>query len=362
MTEDAAGVDLPADVRRTTGRIRVGAVLALLYAALIVAYVARDATAIGSSAADGDVRSGAVVLTATGETGGAAGMRTIASVITGRRPKLHISLGELAAPGTPGDPGWCDAEAALGNGTPLVLTVGGDEATVTPDVSAATARCAPVPDGAVGTVPARYRLDLDGLVRVVVISPNVPIAGAPQDFRAGGEGSAWLAGQVSEARSQGIPWIVVALPAPCLNAGALPCAYGEDLLNLLVAQRVDVVLQGGEHGYQRTGPIATGPGCLWVRVDAIQAACAPRAGAVRGSEQGAGTIFVTAGAVSTLDDVVESDPGAKAMAAVMGANRQPTRGIVSLRVTGKDVTVEFVPVPGTGDFEDRAVVTSVGRE
>ena len=48
---------------------------------------------------------------------------------------------------------------------------------------------------------------------------------------------------------------------PCLTIGVYACPAGADVTNLLVSKKVDLVLNGHEHMYQRTKQLALGTGC-----------------------------------------------------------------------------------------------------
>ena len=48
---------------------------------------------------------------------------------------------------------------------------------------------------------------------------------------------------------------------PCITVGMYACDPGSDLFNLLVSKKVDLVLSGHEHTYQRSHQLAQGAGC-----------------------------------------------------------------------------------------------------
>ena len=58
---------------------------------------------------------------------------------------------------------------------------------------------------------------------------------------------------------------------PCLSAGQYGCVEGSALMNLLVNEKVDLVLHGHEHTYQRGKQLATDPTtCPSISADGIQ--------------------------------------------------------------------------------------------
>ena len=82
----------------------------------------------------------------------------------------------------------------------------------------------------------------------------------------------WLKARIDEAKAQGL-WTVVATHKVCITMGSLSCEIGANLLNVLIGRKVDLVLQGHDHGYQRSKELALGTGCTAVSANAYNAAC-----------------------------------------------------------------------------------------
>ncbi len=68
-----------------------------------------------------------------------------------------------------------------------------------------------------------------------------------------------------------------------------------DYFNLLVAKRVDLVLQGHEHNYQRSKQLRHGPGCTVVPTGTTNAACIADDGADGEYAAGEGPVLVIDG-------------------------------------------------------------------
>jgi PKD domain len=62
----------------------------------------------------------------------------------------------------------------------------------------------------------------------------------------------WVNATISSARASGIPWIIVGMHKPCISAGKENCSIGPDIFNLLISQRVDLILEGNDHAYERS--------------------------------------------------------------------------------------------------------------
>ena len=97
---------------------------------------------------------------------------------------------------------------------------------------------------------------------------------------------------IDDARADGVPWVVVGMHYPCLSIGVYGCGVGTDLMNLLVEKRVDLVLSGHEHGYQRTKQCSRA-GLQHVPTATTDTDCIVDAG--DSMVAGRGTVFATVG-------------------------------------------------------------------
>ncbi len=67
----------------------------------------------------------------------------------------------------------------------------------------------------------------------------------------------WVSNTIDNARtSSTIKWVVVGMHKVCISAGDQTCNIGPDLLNLMISKRVDLVLEGHDHSYQRSKQLA----------------------------------------------------------------------------------------------------------
>ena len=69
----------------------------------------------------------------------------------------------------------------------------------------------------------------------------------------------WTANAIDNARQAGTKWVIVGMHKPCISAGEENCIVGSDLFNLLVSKKVDLVLEGHDHSYQRSKQLALNP-------------------------------------------------------------------------------------------------------
>src|SRR2546426_4254958 len=67
----------------------------------------------------------------------------------------------------------------------------------------------------------------------------------------------WVSNTIDNARtSSTIKWVVVGMHKVCISAGDQSCNIGPDLLNLMISKKVDLVLEGHDHSYQRSKQLA----------------------------------------------------------------------------------------------------------
>jgi Calcineurin-like phosphoesterase len=107
----------------------------------------------------------------------------------------------------------------------------------------------------VGDYGKQYYFDYpqDGTpsTRFIMITPGVK-GTLNIDYTRNGEGYAFTKNAIDDARERGIKWIVIGMHKNCISAGAKPCEAGTDLMNLLIQEKVDLILQGHDHNYQRS--------------------------------------------------------------------------------------------------------------
>ena len=125
--------------------------------------------------------------------------------------------------------------------------------------------------------------------------------------------------------------------------GVYTCEIGADFTNMLISKRVDLVLHGHEHLYQRTHQLGTAPGCSALTPDAYVGACV--ADGDNDRFQGRGTTFVTAGTggITCECDVNPSDAEAPGLCVVvLGLTPTPTWGSLDVRVESDQLIGSFL--------------------
>ncbi|MBA3798878.1 MAG: PKD domain-containing protein [Geodermatophilaceae bacterium] len=159
----------------------------------------------------------------------------------------------------------------------------------------------------------------------------------------------WTAAAIDGARADGVPWVVVGMHKPCFSLGQYTCEIGTGLINMLVSKKVDLVLHGHEHLYQRTHQLGHGPGCAALAADTVVPACIKDADATMNQD---GTVFATVGTGGRpLRPVTETDSERGYFAAYSGQNVAPAFGILDVRATADSLQGRFLPTVA-GAFTD----------
>ena len=179
----------------------------------------------------------------------------------------------------PSDAAWCDyVKARVGSTFPFEIVTGnheegsasspgpngyvGNHAACLPDYFAAQ----PVIPGS-PAYPANYYFDYpqnNPIMRVIMISANLKYDGVQYNFNRSEQiNYNALAARIDEAKQVGM-WVVVGTHKDCLTVGDKSCEIGADLMNLLIEKKVDLVLEGHDHNYQRSKQIALGTSCASV--------------------------------------------------------------------------------------------------
>lgn len=306
---------------------------------------------------------GPVHFTAAGDFGTTSNTFSVLNAIGASDPDLHLALGDLSYSTTMTEEAWCDlVTTRVGAGFPFELIAGNHESDGDNGSINNFSACLPnqLP-GAVGTYGRQYYVDVpavDPLVRYVMISPALEFTEGFWSYPAGSARYNWTSAAIDGARTAGIPWVVVGMHKPCLSLGIYSCEPGADLLNLLLTKKVDVVLSGHEHAYQRTHQLRNGGACPTLTPGTFTAACV--ADSDTSMAKGAGTVFATVGTGGTpLRDVNAADSEIGYFATSSGLNSNPTWGVLDFVATPTSLTASFDRAAG-GTFTDAFSITTGG--
>ena len=193
------------------------------------------------------------------------------------------------------------------------------------------------------------------IARFIMISPNLPFPDGTTSYTAGSARYVWTANAIDGARTASIPWVVVGMHKPCITVGQYTCEPGPDLFNLLVSKKVDLVLSGHEHTYQRSHQIAHGTGCTTVVPASYDADCVEDSDSA--FTQGAGSVFAVVGTGGiNLYNVNAADAEAPYFASTAGLNKTAVWGSLDVSATDDSLQASFVRAAGA-TFSDSFTIT-----
>jgi Calcineurin-like phosphoesterase len=313
------------------------------------------------------VASGASTVAAVGDIGIEHAGRATLEAMGQARPDVDIALGDFSYAGPASEGEFCElTRSKVGPDVPFEIVSGNHEEDPGEDGSLTSyADCLPDRLGAVGEYGRQYYFDLGRLARFIMISPDLTIDGVHYYYGRNDDGTdnenlVWLREAIDDARASGIRWVVVGMHKPCISVGEYYCDVYQDLFSTLIEERVDLVLSGHDHTYQRTKQLAApGDGCRAVIVDHFDPDCVVDAG--DSYEKGKGSAFVISGAGGAeLYPVHANDPERGYFVAAMGRNTKGNRhGFSSLTISPRRLAVRFVgSTPGS--FEDRFEIRDRG--
>jgi PKD repeat protein len=298
---------------------------------------------------------GSVRFTASGDYSTTGNSMSVFSAIGAIKPDLHLALGDLSYSTSLTEQDWCDiVTARVGAGFPFELIAGNHESNGLNGSINNFSACLPnqLP-GAVGTYGRQYYVDVPAsapLVRYIMVSPALDFPDGTWSYAEGTPRYNWTAAAVDGARTAGVPWVVVGMHKPCLSMGAYTCDPGAGFINMLINKRVDLVLSGHEHLYQRSHQIATSGACAAIVPGSFSAGCIADSDATM--TKGAGTVFATVGTGGTpFRDINTADTEAGYFAAYSALNANPTWGSLDVTATATQLTANFARAAG-GSFTD----------
>ncbi|MCU1440494.1 MAG: hypothetical protein JWP85_1491 [Rhodoglobus sp.] len=276
---------------------------------------------------------------------------------------LHLALGDLSYSTTGNEQTWCDlVTTRVGAGFPFELVSGNHESNGENGNINDFSACLPnqLP-GLIGTYGRQYYVDVPAgapLVRYIMISPALTFPDGTWSYAAGTPRYNWTAAAIDGARSSNIPWVVVGMHKPCLSMGAYNCDPGSALINLLVSKKVDLVLHGHEHLYQRTHQLSQSGACSTIVPGTFTAACIADSDGTM--VKGAGTVFATVGTGGVpFRDINTSDTEAGYFAKYSALNANPTWGSLDVTVTATELSASFARASG-GTFTDTFSIGPAG--
>ena len=300
--------------------------------------------------------SGSFTFAAAGDFGTTSRATASLATLNASGTDFFLALGDLDYNETPTDEAWCDWVKAglpnLGATYPFEIVAGNHE-----DQNGADgyimnhAACLPDRLGSTLGVEqdygAEYYFDYPTdapLMRVFMISPDLTVENVTYGYGMNDVHYRWLSDSIDAARAEGIRWIVVGMHYPCISASNNGCPIGQPLFNLLLQKRVDLILGGHHHNYQRSKQLALTPGtCPSFVLGEFDQDCVAASGAGV-MDKGAGSVVQVVGTFGRSGSSIKpDDPELPYFASVAGAGN----GIMVYTVTPDRMDAAFVPSVGS---------------
>lgn len=281
-----------------------------------------------------------VVVTFAGDYGATADTQNVLQKINDLHPDFHLALGDLSY-GQLHEKEWCGFVRNYVPNTPFLLLTGNHESQGRDGDIDNFAKCLPYnyKSAFTGEYPHEYYFDTPGktpLARFILISPDITFKNNIRyDYNKGTTHAKWLQAAIDDARKQNIKWVIVGMHKVCMTAEKKSCEVGTDLIKQIIDNKVDVVMAGHVHAYERSYQLKCAaensfdPACVANNTDTLK--------------QGDGTIFITQGtggiAVRRLNP---QDPEMPYFAKSYDENSGEIHGLGKLTITDKELHHEFI--------------------
>ncbi len=291
---------------------------------------------------------------AAGDFGFTASADLVLRKIGESKTDFTLALGDLGYGGNGTEPAWCDfVHQRVGDAYPFQIVAGNHDDGSRDGNILEYKKCLPDKLSATGDYGTAYYFDHAGLARFIMIAPDIDTHGAT--YAKDSPYYNWLASAIDTARADNVTWVILGMHKNCINIESKSCEIGEDLLNLAVEKKVDVVLQGHQHGYSRSKQLGLSSSCPAVRANSVTPSCVVGEGNTLIKD--AGSIIVTAGTGGVdLRDINLADSEIGYFETWNGRNVGNSHGFSKFSVSSTELKGEFVPV--NGGFVDTFTVAA----
>jgi hypothetical protein len=329
----------------------------LLGTALVLANVYFLATSRQSQA----TAATSVSLGFAGDTGGNTVTGKVIDAARNAGAAAMFNLGDMSYSQITPESSWCSFVKSHAGTMPYEFVSGNHEDDGPDGLWSRFASCLPDQLGSVGNYAQQFYTDYPAagpLVRVIMASPKLTYAGSGLDwsYKSGTQGYKFVSSAIDSAHAAGIPFVVVGMHMYCLSMVNFPCAASPDLMNLLVAKKVDLYLQAHDHAYARSYPLALKGSCTAIPVSSFNPDCVADTNPTGQFAAGTGTILATVGSGGRSLNSESNTTTAPYFQRFMGTNNNPTYGFLKVSVTSTTLSGSFVGASG-GTFTDNFTVT-----
>ena len=268
--------------------MKTSAAMVAIGVGLVAVVVLRSSTA---------AQPGTFTFAAAGDFDDGSNFQKTAEAVGTHAPDFFLLLGDLSYDQQEAE--WCAHWKNTAKYSKLLLLSGNHDSGESGggDINKYVASC-PMADVVVkGVYGKQYYFDYPAntpLARFIMVSPGVKQLGFDTRYDEGRQGYQFTATAIDEARTRGIKWVFVGMHKNYISAmekdNEISTDNNRTFISMLLTKKVDVVLQGHEHGYERTMQLATNSAtCKVLQTDTFDKACV--ADADNSYIRGAGTII-----------------------------------------------------------------------
>ena len=282
----------------------------------------------------------AVMVTFAGDYGANDNTKKALQRIDTFAPEVHFAMGDLSYAEL-SETAWCEMVKGYVK-IPFLLVPGNHESDGINGDIANFAKCLPYSYRAPfsGEYPNQSLVDIPAenpVARFIMISPNLAFSDKRHyEYTGNSQNLLWLKAAIEDGRKKGLQWIIVGMHKVCITAEGKGCEVSEELVNTLIHERVDMVLQGHVHSYERTFPL------ICIKALAFDSRCVAST-SEKDYVQGVGTVFVTGGTGGMpARHINQNDVERPYFVKAMGANEGITSGLVTLDISKTEIRQTFV--------------------
>lgn len=174
---------------------------------------------------------------------------------------FFLAAGDLSYSTIAGtEPQWCSyVKSYVGSSFPFQVLGADHEDNRSVTRIDKFAACLPDKMGSTGQYGKESYFDFPAgapLARIISISPGMYLP-TKWEYKANDTHFQWTMKAIDGARAVGIPWVIVAAHLPCIStlSGTKSCPGQVDLFNALLVKKVDLIIHGDHHSYQRTNQL-----------------------------------------------------------------------------------------------------------
>ena len=295
---------------------------------------------------------------AGGDYANGSNFHATATQVKAQNPDFQLALGDLSYSAGQ-EANWCNYwKSTAGYNNILIVSGNHDSGESSSGNINTYAQYCPytLSSTMTGTYAKQYYFDYPAtspIARFILTSAGLSgsYIGFDTNYRVGSQGYNFTQNAIDDARAKGIRWVIVGEHKNCLSMGTKGCEIGTDFMNLLINKRVDLVLQGHDHNYQRSKQLTC------AQTNSYNASCVADDGADGQYTKGAGTIFLVAGnGGQGMYSINTGDSEVGYFAKWMGSNSNSTYGFTNFTVTDTQISSQFFRSAG-GTFADSFTIS-----